>query len=116
MDEKRKFLRFDVILDAIFKARKDGNKAKVKNFSRDGLLATTEKKLNKGDNIEIELLIPGDNVPIITNGEIAWSEETEKQEDKHHVVGVKLGDMKIKDRNRVLNYIYDKMLEQEGIT
>ena len=73
MGEKRRYMRFNVIMEAL--CHKSGNKKKLKinNFSKEGVGLLSEDFLIRGEELEIEMTIPGDNIPVIFNGEVAWA-------------------------------------------
>lgn len=108
MPEKRKFMRFGVLLDAIFRGNTSGN-AKINDFSRQGLGMITEEELREGENLEIEMNLPGDNIPIICQGEIAWTKKLDPERGKNKC-GIEIKEIESKDRGRILEYIYKKWI------
>ncbi|MGB2601292.1 MAG: PilZ domain-containing protein [Candidatus Omnitrophota bacterium] len=107
--EKRRYMRFNVLLDAI--CRKNGNqkKLKVNNFSKEGVGILSKESFSEGENVEIELMIPGDNVPVLLQGEIAWSSDP-IVDNIHHKSGMKFQKVSNEDRSRILEYIYHKWM------
>ena len=64
--------------------------------------------------MEIELQIPGDNIPVVVSGQIAWTSRSEKKKGLFNG-GIRLIGIDSADRGRILNYIYSKwMLSKEG--
>lgn len=108
MSEKRKFMRFAVLLDAIFRGGVSGS-AKVNNFSRHGLGIITEEDLETGEEFELELSIPGDNIPVICQGEIAWKKRYDADQAKNKC-GFLIKDIDSKDRGRLLEHVYKKWI------
>ncbi|MBD3379259.1 MAG: hypothetical protein GF408_02235 [Candidatus Omnitrophica bacterium] len=110
MSDKRKYMRFNVFLEAICRT---GNglmkKFKINNFSREGLGVESYDALPEGENLEIELMIPGDNMPIILEGELAWCAE-ERDRNTGHRGGIKLKKVSNSDRSKLLGYIYNKWI------
>ncbi|HNX91358.1 MAG TPA: PilZ domain-containing protein [Candidatus Omnitrophota bacterium] len=108
MSEKRRHMRFNLFLEAL--CRKGGipKKLKVDNFSREGIGISSDELLNEGDDVEIEMMIPGDNIPVVVTGQIAWTEKT--KEDANFKSGVKLTRINNADRGKILNYIYQKWM------
>lgn len=108
MSEKRNFMRFGVLFDAMFRGSTTGA-AKVNNFSKQGLGLITDGEVQQGEKLEIEMNIPGDNVPVICQGEIAWTKRLASEQNKNKC-GVKIENMEGKDRGRVLEYIYSRWI------
>ena len=109
MKEKRKHLRFNVLLDALCRLEESSKKLTISDFSREGLGILSNEPIPRGKELEIELLIPGDNLPVIVSGEIAWTEK-ERSKGKCYKSGVKLKKISKSDRTHVLSYIYKKMV------
>ena len=109
MTEKRKYMRFNIFLDALCKSCGFQKKLKVDNFSREGLGILSEDEIPEGENVEIELLIPGDNIPVIVSGEIAWTTKINAESEKYKS-GVKFKTIDNSDRSRILHYIYEKWM------
>jgi len=112
MEERRKYMRFDVLLDAILGRSGKKKKMKVNNFSRDGLGIVSDEKISEGEDVEIELMIPGDNIPVIVTGEIAWTVKNGAEEPVFKS-GVKVKKIKSADRSKILQYVYDKWMRSK---
>ena len=109
MEEKRRYMRFNVLLDALCRTGGALRKLKINNFSREGLGILSEEPIHGGKNVDIELMIPGDNVPIVITGQITWLSEPEDN-DALRKGGVRLKKMSKSDRGRILNHIYRKWM------
>ena len=109
MGEKRKFMRFNVLMDAMFRKGNDPQKLTVNNFSREGLGIISRESLNEGENVDIELTIPGDNMPVLFCGEVAWT-LAPSPDNRQYKSGIKFKDIKNADRSRILGYIYQKWI------
>jgi len=109
MGEKRKFIRFDVLLDAICRRKGFLNRFKINNFCREGVGVLSDEALDRGENVEIEMMIPGDNIPIIFEGQIAWTSSSSK-EGSSHKSGAKFKKINSEDRGRMLEHIYKKWI------
>ena len=109
MGEKRKYMRFNVLLDAVAKTGDAMKKMTVNNFSKEGVGVLSEKSLYIGEGVEIEMLIPGDNIPVMMTGEVAWTESGEDG-DNEFKSGIKFRDIHNSDRGRILDYIYKKWI------
>ena len=109
MGEKRRYMRFNVLLDAVANTGNAVRKLKVNNFSKEGVGVLSEASLYKGDDVELEMLIPGDNVPVMITGEVAWSGNDDKAAAEYKS-GIKFKDINNSDRGRILDYIYKKWI------
>ena len=109
MSEKRRYMRFDVLLNALCRSNGVLKGFKLSNFSRDGFGFVSKESLDKGKDVEIEFSIPGDNVPIIASGQIAWASRLD-QEDKFEG-GLRIKKINNHDRGRILNHIYEKWMD-----
>jgi len=111
MTERRKFMRFNVLLDVLHTAL-DNTVSKVeshsKDISKDGVRLSGDRPVPKGSTIELEMKIPGDNVPIIAAGEIAW---TSNSEEAKYDYGVRFTKIENYDRARLLGYVYNEWIK-----
>lgn len=109
MGEKRKFMRFNVLMDAICKKGESLRKLKINNFSREGVGVLSHEALSEGDYVQIELKIPGDNMPVLVNGEVAWS-MIPGVDNRQYRSGIRFKEINNSDRSRILGYIYQKWI------
>jgi len=102
--ERRKFLRFETALSAICDILHEKSKAasKIKNISKEGALLVIDKKLREGDEINLAVDVPGDNVPIFATCQVAW----QKNAETNYETGVKFTKIANSDKGRLLEYIY----------
>ena len=111
MDEKRRFMRFNVLMDAVCK-KGDSLKRRIKvnNFSKEGVGLVGGKEFKKGEELEIEMLIPGDNVPVLFEGEITWTKGP-ASDSAEHKSGIKFKKINNHDKSRILEYIYQHWIK-----
>lgn len=114
MGEKRKYMRFDVVMDAVCRTRGMLRKLRVKDFCREGLGIQSEDALATGESVEVEVMIPGDNVPVLFQGEVSWSADPGPAEVGHKS-GIKINKITNHDRSRILEYIYEKWIMPERV-
>ena len=109
MSEKRKYMRFNVFMDAL--GRKGGmlKKLKVNNFSKEGVGVISDAPLREGEDLEVEMMIPGDNMPVVFEGKIAWTSD-DTYDHEHYKGGIKFNKISNNDRSRILEYIYQKWI------
>ena len=108
MGEKRRYMRFNVLMDAFSKGKSE-KKLKVNNFSREGLGILSDEFIPEGENLEVEVMIPGDNIPVVVSGEVTWADKAAADKDLHRS-GIKFKDIGNSDRTRLLHYIYGKWM------
>lgn len=114
MGEKRKYMRFNIIMDVLCRRKNGSNKTlKINNFSKEGVGILSEHSLTPGEEIEIEMNIPGDNIPVMFNGEIAWS-SSPAQDSCTYRGGVRFKNIKNEDKSRLLEYIYSRWIVPTG--
>ena len=106
MTERRRFLRFETALNALCDIVNEKRKAhyKVKNISKEGALVILDKKLKEGDEINLSMDVPGDNIPIFASGEVAWQKEDNQR--NLYQTGVRFKKIDGHDKGRLLEYIY----------
>ena len=109
MGEKRRFMRFNVFMDAICRRNGASKKLKVNNFSREGIGILSRESFDQGEDLEIEMMIPGDNIPVLFEGEIAWANGP-TSDNGQYKSGIKFKKISNGDRGRVLEYIYQNWI------
>ena len=116
MTEQRKYMRFDTILDVFYNfLDKPAVKTKsyLRNLSKEGLRLIGGGPLKKGSAIELEMNIPGDNIPIYAFGEVAWTGQTG---ESGYDAGIKFTKIKSHDRLRLLDFVYDQWVRAKRKT
>ena len=109
MGEKRKYMRFNVFLDAICRTGGALKKLKINNFSKEGVGILSEEIFGEGEDLEIEMMIPGDNIPVLFHGKVAWADATGSDNTQNRG-GLKFETIKNEDRGKILEYIYQKWI------
>jgi c-di-GMP-binding flagellar brake protein YcgR len=114
--ERRRFLRFETAISALCDIVSHKTKAKysVKNISKEGALVLLDKPLREGEEINLSMDVPGDNIPIFASCEVAW--QTQSDGGRLYQTGLKFRKIDGHDRGRLLEYIYLqwlKLLEKE---
>ena len=112
MTERRQFLRFETALSALCDIVKGKHKAssKVKNISKEGALVLLERPLKEGDEINLSMDVPGDNIPIFASCEVAW-QKVHLKDDRYYETGVRFKRIDGSDKGRLLEYIYLQWLK-----
>jgi len=112
MGEKRKYMRFNVVMDAVCRTGGMMKKLRVKDFCREGLGIQSTDPIAAGEPVEVEVMIPGDNVPVMFQGEVSWAADPGPSEGGHKG-GIKIKNITNHDRSRILEYIYEKWIMPE---
>ena len=110
MSERRKFMRFNVLMDVmhtIFGNTKEKCKACAKDLSKDGVRLSGASEIKEGTELELELKIPGDNMPVLALGKVAWSTRVDRNRYDH---GVHFKRIDNYDRARLLDYVYNEWI------
>ncbi len=106
MTERRKYLRFNTPLDVQYKTLTLNpifGKTLAKDLSREGLRIGLNDGVPIGTPLEIQMNVPGDNLPVFATGKVAWADGIE--------AGVRLTKINQDDRVRVLEYVYHEWLK-----
>lgn len=114
MTERRKFLRFETALNALYEFvhGKERVQAKVKNISKEGALLVIDKPLKEGAELNLSMDVPGDNVPIFASCKVAWQKGPMGfNNDATYETGVKFVKIESSDKGRLLEYIYTQWLK-----
>jgi c-di-GMP-binding flagellar brake protein YcgR len=112
--ERRKFKRFDAYMSVKIRADHVGNFGGVSlsnDLSREGMKIATNRSVEKGTMVDLEIVIPDDPKPVYTTGEVMWVTSNSKVEDKDFELGVRFLMMDPVDKFRVLDYAYNNWLE-----
>ena len=113
MTERRKFMRFNTLLDVHYKklgTAEQKLKSSLTDLSRDGLKLSGEQSLQKGSVIEFEIIFPSENLHIFAEGEVTW---TSKSESNNYNSGIRFIKIAPFDRSKLLDYAYDKWLTEK---
>ena len=83
----------------------------IDDISTGGIGITTEGRLVKDQKVDLELIIPGDNIPLFLTGEVAW---VKKRNDGKAVItaGIRMIKLSKFDRQRIVAYIKNNFYQQ----
>ena len=105
VDDRRKYIRFEVPLKAELVVRVDVDSVQqgtTKDFSREGLRLTVRNfDLIKGESIDMKIFIPDKKEPIPLRGQIVWSKP-----DHNWEVGIKISQIDKEAKSQILDYAY----------
>ncbi len=106
MSERRKHMRFETPLDVEYRALAQNpifGKALAKDLSREGIRLGIPQDVPIGTTVEMQMNVPGDNLPVFATGKVAWADGLE--------AGIKIMKISRADRARVLEYVYQEWLK-----
>ena len=106
--EKRKFQRlqgsvdlFYTVLNGIPKQRKP----EITDVSREGLKLCGYNHLKIGDILELKIMVPGIDRPIVAFAEKIWAA---KREDEKYNTGMRFTRISDLDRSMLIDYVYQQ--------
>lgn len=114
MTERRRFLRFETALNALYETVSDKFKSssKIKNISKEGALLVLDTPLREGSELNISMDVPGDNIPIFASCQVAWQKSSKGEGDADlYETGVRFTKINSLDKGRLLEYIYSQWLK-----
>lgn len=110
--ERRRFIRFDVPLEVLFKSSDDSSllfSGITKNFSRYGCCVEVKSSdLSLEETMELQLRHPRKDTFVSASGKVVW-----KQQLDHDIyqVGINLLAMDREAKSEILDFAYDVWLE-----
>lgn len=124
VNERRRFIRLGDNLKVNFQTQdktKPGQLAQkvaaiVKNISVEGMCFTSEKSLTPGEEISLEVFLPGDTMPLRINGQVIWNNEASADNERPEFeAGAKLFTLEKSDEGKFMSYVWEKMKGHLGI-
>ena len=119
--ERRKYVRLDIEAKVDFQVKEEKTEeptsaeasAISRNMSAEGICFRSERKLEPGKQLELEIHLASEPKPLHLGGEVRWSRLIQQKETKAVFdTGVKLYAIDKDDENRFMKYICDKMTER----
>jgi len=106
-NEKRRYLRMGVFLEGTFRTE-DGKNGLVMlmNFNREGLKASINRNVPPGQILKLEIWIPGSIIPIFAQGKIVWIGKSAEDWTYKYDSGLRINEIGLEDRQRILDYAY----------
>ncbi len=106
MKNKRSHVRYKIFMSPLRCSRCDSKdiKVDVSDISCGGMRISTNEKLSAGKKIELELNIPGDDIPMFVGGEVAWVAR-DKDDEGSYNAGIKFTRINYCDTERLAKYI-----------
>ena len=111
--ERRKFKRFDAFMNVQYRfqdGRSEEGIGLSKDLSREGIKVSTDRSLNAGSLVDLEIHLPDETRPVHTTGKVMWSKQG-GSEAGNYESGVSFLLIDPVDKFRVLDYAYNYWLE-----
>ena len=111
--ERRKFKRFDAYMNVQFRSQEEKVKEVTglsRDVSREGIKVSTDRQLQNGTLVDMEIQLPDDVRPVRSTGKVMWSRPV-KSEESGFDSGVCFLLMDPVDKFRTLDYAYNHWLE-----
>lgn len=109
--ERRKFIRFDIPLDVIFKSSGEApySNGITKNFSRYGCcIESKSTDLTLRDNLELQVKHPRKDIFIPASANIVWKQQVAND---NLLLGVTFLEIDKEAKSEILDFAYDMWLE-----
>jgi c-di-GMP-binding flagellar brake protein YcgR len=112
LNDRRKFIRFDVSLDIAFKTSGESDvyfTGVTKNFSRTGLCFVSQASgLALKESMKLIVKLPDNNTFVSVSGNVTWMEQFKDR----CWVGITLEEMEKEAKSQILDYAYDLWVEE----
>lgn len=125
LEERRKYVRLDDNLKVNFQTQNKNQpgglaekvSAIITNISVEGVRFNSDRKLEIGEKIDIEIFLPNETKPLHISGKVVWSCQLQDLQDQKIMFesGVKLFAIEKSDEGKFMGYVWEKMKGQLGV-
>lgn len=112
MEERRKFVRIDWPVIVRYKTIEEpstGDQIVGRDISEEGVSFTVYEKLVKGTDLDIEINVPFDSMPIFAKAKVMWIRKVGEEHAKVFEVGVNFIEVDPRDQKRLRMYINNEI-------
>jgi len=114
-EDKRKYMRLGAFLEGTFQVEEGINGlVMLTDFSRGGLKACLNRRVDVGKCMRLEIWIPGSIIPVFAKGELVWIKKSSKEWTYQYDAGIKMLDIDSEDRQRMLDFAYEHWRKARG--
>lgn len=123
MDEKRSGIRVGIKLKTKIRAEKYNFEDEVDsiNVSGGGIMVPITRKLSVGTQVNLEIFLPDEELPIKTKGKVVWIKSVSKKEEANLTIDklcsgiefVEFTKINDDDEAKLLNFIHLKLHKPE---
>lgn len=118
-EERRRFIRLKVPIEAKYVIEEDPNQARkhvaTEDLSCDGLRFISGEKIDDGSIIDLNLTIPGAANPVHMKGKTIWSRKISAEDTSPFEVGVEFMQIEEDNKNTFLKYLCDLIYSETEI-
>jgi len=109
--EQRDQTRYNVFLSppSCLNSDSEGTKIDIQDISCSGIKICTNERLIKGDSINLEIIVPEDDIPMFVGGEVSWVIR-DTDVDNTYNAGVSLTRVNECDKKRLVKYINENFV------
>lgn len=114
MKDKRDYIRYNVFLETEDRIMCTWRSATIdiNDISCSGLGISVKERLTPGDDLELELSVPKDDIPMFIMGEVAWSAKDVDVPELYRA-GIRITRISSSDKERLLKYILSNFISSE---
>ena len=87
----------------------------INDISCSGLGISVKERLTPGNNLELELNVPKDDIPMFIVGEVVWSAKDVDVPDLYRA-GIRITRISSSDKERFLKYILSNFISSSSWT
>jgi len=119
MEERRRFIRLEVPIEVKYVVEEDSDPVRkrvaTKDLSCDGLRFISERKLDEGSLLDLNLTIPGATNPVHIKGKTIWSKKLSTEDAAPFEVGLEFVQIEEDNKNTFLKYLCDLIYNETKI-
>ncbi|MFH1458956.1 MAG: PilZ domain-containing protein [Candidatus Omnitrophota bacterium] len=113
--DKRRHYRLAAFLEGTFKTQDEKTGLiMITNFTREGVKGSLNRKIGINQIIKIEMWVPGSIIPIFAQGEVVWIKNADWEWTYQFDAGIKIIEIDIEDRQRILDFAYEHWRNARG--
>lgn len=111
-EEKRRFVRLNVLTDIVYTKRQAPEKEKLslaKNISMGGICLIVYEELKKSDMLDLKIFLPEDKTPISAAGRVDWVKEFligDAYKGRRFDVGIEFIEISEENKNKINKYVF----------
>ena len=117
MDERRKYIRFPVMLQARYAESGGGWKeCSVIDISREGMGISiySREEIATGSRLQMEINLPVRNDPVAMEGVLMWIRKLKDDPPFNYLGGVRISSITPEEKWVLLDYAYEDWQQREG--
>ncbi|MCM8813496.1 MAG: PilZ domain-containing protein [Candidatus Omnitrophica bacterium] len=106
-DEKRQYLRIGGFLDGQCERPNGmGSYIMLMDFTRQGVRACLNNRVEAGETLSMEVWIPGSIIPVFAAGSVVWCRPAPREWTYQYDCGIRVTQISSEDCWRMLDFVY----------